>query len=310
MLNSQVLDIYDTLDYPAGSAERIIKLFRSRGYDLDLGITEVSGKADTVFLKFFFPGTEGKHSGKTAPTLGVVGQLGGLGAMPSKIGIVSDGDGAIAALALALKLTDMRVRGVQLPGDIIVTTHICMSAPLWEKKPVPYMGLPVDMVTMNRNLVDPDMDAVISIDTTKGNRILCHKGIAITPTVKKGYILKVSEGLMTVLSNTTGEHPYVMPITTQDITTYHNGLSHLNSILQPATLTDAPVIGLAVTTQSMVPGCATGASSAGDIELAARFCLECAKVFPEERDLFYDDCEYQKFVQQYGDLSFLCKIAE
>ena len=141
MLNSQVLDIYDTLDYPAGSAERIIKLFRSRGYDMDLGITEVSGKADTVFLKFFFPGTEGKHSGKTAPTLGVVGQLGGLGAMPSKIGIVSDGDGAIAALALALKLTDMRVRGVQLPGDIIVTTHICMSAPLWEKKPVPYMGL-------------------------------------------------------------------------------------------------------------------------------------------------------------------------
>ena len=101
-----------------------------------------------------------------------------------------------------------------------------------------------------------------------------------------------------------------MPITTQDITTYHNGLSHLNSILQPATLTDAPVIGIAVTTQSMVPGCATGASSAGDIELAARFCLECAKVFPEERDLFYDDCEYQKFVQQYGDLSFLCKIAE
>lgn len=310
MLDKQVLDIYDALDYPTGNAERIIKLFRSNGYDLDIGITEAVGKAKTIFLKFCFPGTEGKCSGGSAPTLGVVGQLGGLGAAPAKIGIVSDGDGAIAALALALKLTQMRTRGILLRGDVIITTHICMSAPLWVKKPVPYMGLPVDMVTMNRNLVDPAMDAVISIDTTKGNRILCHKGIAITPTVKKGYILKVSENLMTVLSNTTEEFPYIMPITTQDITTYHNGLTHINSILQPATLTDSPVIGLAITAQAVVPGCATGASSAEDIELAARFCLECAKVFPEEPDLFYDDAEYQEFVKRYGDLSFLCEIAE
>ena len=30
------------------------------------------------------------------------------------------------------------------------------------------------------------MDVVLSIDATKGNRLVNHKGIAITPTVKDG----------------------------------------------------------------------------------------------------------------------------
>ncbi|HHY71398.1 MAG TPA: DUF1177 domain-containing protein, partial [Thermoanaerobacterales bacterium] len=33
------------------------------------------------------------------------------------------------------------------------------------------------------------MDAIISIDTTKGNRILNFKGFAITPTIKDGYVI-------------------------------------------------------------------------------------------------------------------------
>ncbi|MEE2046078.1 DUF1177 family protein [Nocardiopsis tropica] len=39
------------------------------------------------------PGTDGASSGGSAPTLGILGRLGGLGARPEQIGFVSDGDG-------------------------------------------------------------------------------------------------------------------------------------------------------------------------------------------------------------------------
>jgi len=43
-----------------------------------------------------------------APTLGVIGRLGGVGARPEVIGLVSDGDGALTALSVALKLARMQ----------------------------------------------------------------------------------------------------------------------------------------------------------------------------------------------------------
>ena len=80
------------------------------------------------------------------------------------------------------------------------------------------MDSPVDMATMNKYEVDPAMDAILSVDTTKGNRIINHRGFAISPTVKEGYILRVSEDLLDVMSITTGRLPVVFAITTQDIT--------------------------------------------------------------------------------------------
>ncbi|MEX0633482.1 DUF1177 domain-containing protein [Serratia ureilytica] len=41
---------------------------------------------------------------------------GGIGARPTRIGLVSDGDGAIAAIAAALKLAEMQRKGDTLPG--------------------------------------------------------------------------------------------------------------------------------------------------------------------------------------------------
>ena len=69
----------------------------------------------------------------------------------------------------------------------------------------------------------------------------------------------------------------------QDITPYASGVFHLNSILQPATATSAPVVGVAITTGSAVPGCATGATDLASLEAAARFCIETATGFGPER---------------------------
>ena len=62
-----------------------------------------------------------KHdtAGGNAPTIALLGRLGGLGARPERIGFVSDGDGALTALACAAKLVSMHARGDVLEGDVL-----------------------------------------------------------------------------------------------------------------------------------------------------------------------------------------------
>ncbi|MCK4433473.1 MAG: DUF1177 family protein, partial [Methanomicrobia archaeon] len=149
------------------------------------------------------------------------------------------------------------------------------------------------------------MDAILSVDTTRGNRIINYRGFAITPKIKEGYILRVSEDLMNIMEWITGKSPCVLPITTQDITPYENGLFHINSIMQPCTVTNAPVVGMAITAETVVPGCGTGASREIDIEETARYCIEVAKAFTEGKCTFYDEKEFTTLVKRYGDMNVL-----
>jgi len=301
----QVLEVYELLDGADASGDSVAALLRSRGLE-EVAVKTIRGeRGQTDFVKVRIPGTEGKMSGGSAPTLGVIGRLGGVGARPEMLGIVSDGDGAVTALSVALKLADMEARGDRLRGDVVVATHVCPRAPITPHKPVPFMGSPVDISVMNREEVDPSMDAILSIDTTKGNRIVKWRGFAITPTVKEGWVLKVSDDLLNIMEIVTGRIPRVCPITTQDITPYGTGLDHINSIMQPATATDAPVVGVAITTETPVPGCATGASHVTDIEEAARFVLEVAKAYGRGLCRFYDEEEWRIIVERYGPLKVL-----
>ena len=300
-----VLEAFSLLDDPRANGAAVVEALRSAGVR-DVTITRIEGpRGHTDFVRAVIPGRNGKSSGGHSPTLGIIGRLGGIGARPEVIGFVSDGDGAAAAIAAALKLGSMSRKGDVLQGDVIVSTHICPNAPTQPHEPVPFMGSPVDMATMNRYEVDPAMDAVLSIDTTKGNRIINHKGFAISPTVKEGYILRVSDDLLDIMSITTGRAPVTFPITTQDITPYGNGIYHLNSILQPATATSAPVVGVAITTETAVPGCATGASHAVDVEQVVRFVIEVAKAFGAGKCRFYDPVEFDKIVELYGPMTHL-----
>jgi len=149
------------------------------------------------------------------------------------------------------------------------------------------------------------MDGIVSIDTTKGNRVINRRGFAISPTVKEGYILRVDDELLTIQQQVSGGPPSVFAIATQDITPYGNGLYHLNSILQPSTATRAPVVGIAITAEAVVPGCATGASQEIDIEQAARFSVEVAKAFTGGRTQLYDPVEFGRLVSLYGSMEHL-----
>ena len=303
----QTLQVFELFDSAFVDGQQVVDLFT--GFP---GVTatfkRVSGpKGRTDFVRIDIPGAQGKAGGGSAPTLGIIGRLGGIGARPTRIGMVSDADGAVAAVTSALKLAIMQTKGDVLAGDVIVTTHICPDAPTRPHEPVDFMDSPIDDVTMNDNEVVQEVDAILSIDTTKGNRIINHKGFALSPTVKEGYILRVSEDLLRIMEMTTGRPAVTFPITTQDITPYGNGIYHLNSILQPSTATDVPVVGVAITAESVVPGCGTGASHEVDIAAAAKFAVEVAKEFGRETCHFYDADEFTRLLALYGSLSHLRK---
>lgn len=312
MLWKQLLEIYDLLDTASASGEAVCEYLRGidpqaqvETYPLYGKMTREGVPGKTDMLRLLIPGMQGKSSGGSAPTIGLLGRLGGIGARPDQIGFVSDGDGALCALALAAKLLDMKQKGDRLEGDVWIATHVCPDSPTVPHKPVPFMGSHIDMRQSNQEEVSEALDAILSVDTTKGNRVINHRGFAISNTVKEGYILPVSSDLLDIMEITTGELPYVFPLSTQDITPYGNGLSHLNSILQPTTATKAPVVGVAITAQTAVPGCATNASHLSDIENAARFMLQVAIDFGRGNCSFYDPAEWNLLQKRYGSMQTL-----
>lgn len=304
----QVMEAIDLLDAPVHGPEVADVLERLGLAVVVQHVEDESGSTD--FLTIRAPGTSGRAGGGDAPTIGIIGRLGGIGARPEAIGLVSDGDGAVAAVASAMALARMTDRGDRLRGDVVITTHICPEAPTIPHDPVPFMGPPVPMATMNKWEVLTEMEAVLSIDATKGNRILNWKGIAFTPTVRNGWILPVAPDLIDVYEQVCGVPARVLPLSNFDITPYGNNLYHVNSILQPATATTAPVVGVAVTAETAVAGTATGANHPLDIALAVSFCLEVAKRFGSGRLSLHDEADYTEATRRYGPMTHLQTMGE
>lgn len=282
-----VIEMYEVLDNPHVTGKEVVSLFSNAT------VTPVTEDGSTDFVKIVF--------GSGSPVLGIIGQLGGIGTA-DRIGLVSDAEGALTVLAAASYLEGIKAH---LKGTVIVTTHICPTAPIIPHELVDFMGAPLTVSTMMEHFVDERMEAVLSVDTTRGNRIINHKGIALSPTVKEGYILRVSEDLLSIQERVTGKLPVVFPITMQDITPYANKVYHLNAIMQPCTRTRAPVVGVAITSEVVIPGCATGTNQLLDIEAAARFCVEVAKEYTGRMCAFYDKEEFSTLKQLYGPLNHL-----
>jgi len=295
-----VLEVVDFLEDPRVTGEKAKAFLEKEGVD-EIEVKEVRGeKGKTDFLKIRIPGKRGKSRGGEAPTLGVIGRLGGVGARPELLGMVSDADGAIVALAAALKLAELRKRGDILDGDVLITTHICPNAPTMPHKPVPMMSSPVDIFELLKLEVDEEMDAILSVDATKANLVINHTGFSITPVVKEGWILKVSEDLINIYVRVTGEPAKIVPITLQDILPFSTKVYHINSMMQPWIYTKAPVVGVATTTMLPVPGSATGATNVTVLEQATRFVVEVAKEFTAGKIRFYDESEWETIMSVHG----------
>lgn len=307
MLLKQVIEICDLLDDSEISGDKVKKFLENKGLkDSEIEVVKIEGnKGHTDFIKIKIEGTNGKLKGLKSQTLGIIGRVGGIGARPEKIGLVSDADGAIIAISCAYKILEMRERKDFLLGDIIISTHICPNAPTKQHESLMFMDSPVDIQIITQYEVDAEMDAILSNDTTRGNRIINQTGFAISPTVKDGYILRVSENLLDIMQNVTGKPPVVLPITMQDITPYGNNIYHLNSIMQPSTVTSAPVVGVAITSELPISGCSTGVTQVADIEMAARFNIEVAKAFGKGDCKFYNEKEFEEIIKRYGSMEHL-----
>ena len=297
MALKQVLEAFELLSGARVDGAAVAGLLRSRGI-ADVTVERVQGEtATTDFVSCQLPGRD-----PSLPALGIIGRLSGLGARPQMVGLVSDADGAVAAVAAALKLADMVTQGDVLAGPVRIHTHICPNAATRPNSPVPMMRSPLPARQMMQHEVHPAMAAILSVDTTRGNRLVNHRGVALTPVVREGWLLPIPDAILDIISWVSGELPVTLPLTTQDITPQENGLPRINSIMQPATVGSAPVIGVALTAQTTVPGCATGVSNANDIDVATRFCIEVAKRFTEGTLAFHDEENWQELQRRYGSL--------
>ncbi len=304
-------ELFDSAHVNGQSIETLFSPYAALG--VKVTVTKVNNEAPedtaktTDFIHILIPGTTGKSAGGKSRTLGLIGRNGAAGARPARIGMVSDADGPIGVIAAALKLADMKANGDHLPGDVVVTTHISTDVSAGENDGIPFMGMPVSSQTMNRYEVTADMDAILSLDASKGNSIIKQRGFAITPTAMQGYILRVSPSLVKIMESTTGMPAVTLPISIQDITPYANGLYHFNSIMQPHIATTAPVVGVALTARSVVGGSDSSANHEIDIAEAVRFSIEVAKRFtvaePGYNCEFFDTAEWSKIRTMYPDLS-------
>jgi hypothetical protein len=303
------LEIVDLLDDPKVDGAQVREFFTNKGLShMEINVEHIEGeKASTDFISIMIQGVEGKYSGGTSRSLGIIGRLGGIGARPECIGLVSDADGAVVSLAAAYKIAEMMKRGDLIEGDVIVKTHICPNAPTRPYKPAPMMDSPVDIFNLLRREAEGQVDAIISVDATKANWVIKHNGFAITPTVKEGWILKVSPDLIDIYIRVTGQPPVVVPITMQDIIPYTTPVYHINSMMQPWIYTKAPIVGVAITTSMVVPGSATGATNIFHLEQATRFVVEVAKDFGRGRVKFYDEGEWEKIISIHGSLADLMR---
>jgi hypothetical protein len=296
----EILDIIDLLDGADANGETVVQWLRQRGADAEVVPIDAGGHTDLVRVRI--AGVEGRTAGGRAPTLGIIGRLGGVGSRPKRLGLVSDADGAIVALAAAGVLARMQTRGDRLRGDVLVRTHVSPASPMIPHEPAPFIDVPVDRDVLARAEMDAEMDAILSIDATRANRIAKRSGFGITGTVKEGYLLRPTPAVLDICERVGRRPAVVVPIFTQDLTPPGNGIHHINSILQPATMTDAPVIGIALLSPMIVGGASTGVVHEQDLATAGRAVVEIAKEFSAGTLAFYHEQEFRRLVDLYGPM--------
>ncbi len=124
----------------------------------------------------------------------------------------------------------------------MTSSHIATHVSITPHDPVDFMGMPVSSNTMNQYEVDKQMDAILSIDTSKGNNIIKHRGIGdfshgyarLYFTRRTGF--SSLTGVCNRRCNKDASHHHTRYFS------YDNGVYHFNSIMQPHIATHAHLL--------------------------------------------------------------------
>ena len=101
MLLKEILNVYDLLDSATANGDAVANYLKSIRADANVEVVHIdTPKGSTDVVRVLVAGTNGRSVGGSAPTIGLMGWLGGIGARPGAVGYVSDGDGALVALAM------------------------------------------------------------------------------------------------------------------------------------------------------------------------------------------------------------------
>ncbi len=295
----EILDVLEYLDDARNAADRFAGLLPDGARKIEVTPFE-SDLGKTDFIKILIPGATGKSAGGAAPTLGIIGSNGGLRLPGAYPGLASDADGCIVGLACALRLARMRTRGQQLAGDVLISTHICQQAHPAPHDPFPFVMSPLPSSEKHPRLVDDRMDAILTPETCKGNKMVSHLGFAVTPPVREGFILRAHETVLHIMEMVTGKAPVVFPITMQDVTPYELGVHHICGMVLPSIFSTAPVIGVPLVTEIQTHPSATGAQQPMVLESAARFCIEVATAFGNGDCEFYYPGDFEGMLESFG----------
>jgi hypothetical protein len=146
----------------------------------------------------------------------------------------------------------MRQRGQELAGDVLISTHICQQAHPVPHDPFPFVMSPLPSSEKHPRLVDERMDAILTPETCKGNKMISHLGFAVTPPVREGFILRPHASILHIMEMVTGKAPAVFPITMQDVTPYELGVHHICGMVLPSIFSTAPVVGEPLVTEIQI----------------------------------------------------------
>ena len=297
----EVLDVLDFMTSPKASAADFEKLLPAGAHRVKIDRLDTE-RGSMEFVKILFPGSRGKSSGGDLRTTGIIGSLGALRVPGDKMGLVSDADGCLVALAVALRLARMASKGQTLASDVIVSTQICHDGRAEPHDPYPFVMSPITSSLKHPRLVDAAMDGLVVVETCKSNKLVSHKGFAISHVAKEGYLLRLHSDMIHIMEMVTGRLPVIFPVSQQDLTPYESGIHHVCGMMLGNLFTDAPVLGVPITTESQTWPAWTNVSHATELDQAGRFCLEVATRFGlGECEFFYEN-DYAGMKKLYGPI--------
>jgi len=255
---------------------------------------------EVTFLKALYEGKEKKNK------IEILGRLGSIQMEGVNKGLVSDADGAIMSLTTLLELLNLREKGIEFNIDVLFVTNLSTRAKLIPHKPFNFMVPLVGLDDALKVEVDPSASLVVSIDSTKGNRLAKFDDFALTHVIKDGYVLKLHDNVIDIYNKVTGHEIYMVAVTTGDLTPLDYNVHHISTLVSPWLYTNSPVIGLATVSKQVIPGYETGVMNVDMLEHASRFCLELIK-YVEKGGKVYDEEELAELKGKLGE-SNLVKV--
>ncbi|AWR93790.1 DUF1177 family protein [Acidianus brierleyi] len=230
----------------------------------------------------------------------ILGRLGAI-RVSNHYGIVSDADGAIISLT---SMIEWAKNYSEIEGEAIFSTNISLDAKLIPHKPFNFMVPLVGLDDALRLEVDKEAQFLISVDSTKGNRIAKYNDFAISHIIKDGYILKIPDEIIDIYEKVTEHEPYFVALTSGDLTPMEINAYHISTFLSPWLYTESPILGLATVSKYPIPGYETGVQNVTMLERASRFSIEVLKYYFSGGDIYSEE-ELSSLKNVLGESQFM-----